>query len=481
MDGRSIYRFGPYLLDVRARLLSVDGIAVPLGPRVVETLTALVRKRGEVVSKTELLDEVWPEGFVEEANVAQNVYVLRKALRAAWDVDAIQTLPRRGYRFVAPVTVAIDAHPMENPAPQKPAFAPAVKVGVRPRMAWLAVAFLSMMLLVAFQKSLQPHAALMPSAASRLSPTDQRYNALGRYYWNQRTQAGVLRSIAYFKHVVRFDPHNPLGFSGLADAYSIMADYGYGRSSMSYRTIARRAAREAVSLDDRCAEAHASLGFVRENIDGDIPAAAAEYTHAIALNPNYATAHQWYGTLLLLRGRSEPGRRELENAVRLDPTSPAINTWLASAEYFGRDYVRSVEFAKQALELDPARRDALVVLGLAYEQEHRHAAALGAFERLARLGEPDEALALVAYTHARSGRTLIGRRELEQLLKRKEVAPQEVAVVLIALGRREAALDWLRRSNLKATQAKTWLALDPRLDPVRHDARFRRWMKLQSS
>ncbi|MFY9663535.1 MAG: winged helix-turn-helix domain-containing protein, partial [Candidatus Cybelea sp.] len=99
----SVYEFGPFQLD-EARLLLLDrGVPLPIGPKVVETLLALLEHPGEVFPKNELLARIWPEGYVDEANLAQNIYVLRKTLRGRWNAAAIETIPRRGYRFTAPV------------------------------------------------------------------------------------------------------------------------------------------------------------------------------------------------------------------------------------------------------------------------------------------------------------------------------------------------------------------------------------------
>ena len=109
----SVYEFGPFQLDVERLLLSHAGEPVALGPKVVETLLALIEHPREVLAKNSLLDRIWPEGFVEEANLAQNIYVLRKTFRSHWGTDAIETVPRRGYRFTAPVALvdhAIDAN-----------------------------------------------------------------------------------------------------------------------------------------------------------------------------------------------------------------------------------------------------------------------------------------------------------------------------------------------------------------------------------
>ena len=99
----SVYEFGPFQLDEERLLLLERGEPIPIGPKVVETLLALVEHPGEVYAKSELLERIWPEGYVDEANLAQNVYVLRKTLRKSWNAGAIETIPRRGYRFAAPV------------------------------------------------------------------------------------------------------------------------------------------------------------------------------------------------------------------------------------------------------------------------------------------------------------------------------------------------------------------------------------------
>ena len=118
----SVYEFGPFQLDA-ARLLLLDrGAPLPIGPKVVETLLALIEHPGEVFPKTDLLARIWPEGYVDEANLAQNIYVLRKMLRARWDVDAIETIPRRGYRFRPPVRLREIARSEPKAARPGPSF-----------------------------------------------------------------------------------------------------------------------------------------------------------------------------------------------------------------------------------------------------------------------------------------------------------------------------------------------------------------------
>jgi DNA-binding winged helix-turn-helix (wHTH) protein/TolB-like protein/Tfp pilus assembly protein PilF len=97
-----VYLFGPYQLDTRERVLLSGGQTVPLSPKAVETLIVLVRRHGRLVTKEELLQTVWPDTFIEEGILAQNILTLRKALQ---NPDWIETVPRRGYRFSAPVSL----------------------------------------------------------------------------------------------------------------------------------------------------------------------------------------------------------------------------------------------------------------------------------------------------------------------------------------------------------------------------------------
>lgn len=114
-----LYRFGPYSLDVRERVLTREGSVVPITPKAFETLLALVRNGGHVVTKDDLMKAVWPDAFVEEANLTQNIFALRRILGENREKTAepqyIETVPRRGYRFVAPLRT-ISAAASEMPS-----------------------------------------------------------------------------------------------------------------------------------------------------------------------------------------------------------------------------------------------------------------------------------------------------------------------------------------------------------------------------
>jgi TolB-like protein len=103
-EARPVYRFGPFLLDVADRSLKRDGVSISLTPKVFDLLVALVEQAGRLVEKDVLLKKVWPDVAVEEGNLTKGVFSLRQLLDPEAGSAFIETIPKRGYRFVAPVT-----------------------------------------------------------------------------------------------------------------------------------------------------------------------------------------------------------------------------------------------------------------------------------------------------------------------------------------------------------------------------------------
>ena len=109
---RPVYHFGPFRLDASKWVLQRDGQAVPLTPRAFDTLLVLVENHGRTVEKDELMRRVWPDVVVEEANLTQHVFTLRKALGEGYKEQRyIATVPRRGYQFVGEVRESVEAVP----------------------------------------------------------------------------------------------------------------------------------------------------------------------------------------------------------------------------------------------------------------------------------------------------------------------------------------------------------------------------------
>ena len=163
-------RFGDFVFDPQRRLLSMKRERVRLGPKVIETLAVLVENAGVLVTKEQLMDQLWPNEFVEEANLSQNVYRLRRALAEGGLRNAIETIPRRGYRFVA----AIES----GSAPER-----------RKARFFAALAALFSCAVLTFFGFHRP-----PDALARLSPESQRLYTLGRYHWNTNSDASQVEA-----------------------------------------------------------------------------------------------------------------------------------------------------------------------------------------------------------------------------------------------------------------------------------------------
>ena len=456
----SLYEFGPFQLD-DARLLLLDrGTPLPIGPKVVETLLALIEHPGEIFPKADLLARIWPEGYVDEANLAQNIYVLRKTLRARWDSEAIETIPRRGYRFVAAVVRREIARP-EPALPRRPAL---------PRWRGLAVAA-SFALVAVFggtklASGIAPGRAIGTTAAAQ----NARLYTIGRYYWNLRTKDGIEKSQEYFSRIIANDPHDARGYAGLALANAIMADYGYGNAPAKVDIARARAyAREALTYDPNDGDAYAVLGMIASGTmkatPGQIARALADLRRAIALDPSSGSAHEWYGIALLQQGHVNEAYVELERAAQLDPLSVATTAWLGTTAYLERHYRDAIAYAQETLDLSPQRPDAYETLGLAYEALGDDARAKTTFHRMAAAcGKcAPQAAALLAPLLARENQMAGARAQLAIARRNaKDVAPQDLAVAFEAVGDRETALTWLRRSRVSDDYAAAYIAHDPR-------------------
>jgi DNA-binding winged helix-turn-helix (wHTH) protein/Flp pilus assembly protein TadD len=461
----SSYEFGSFRLDGDGLVLFHRGEPVPLGPKVVETLLALIERPGEVLAKSTLLERIWPEGYVEEANLAQNIYVLRKLLRTLASLDVIETLPRRGYRFTAPVHAISRVPSALAPAAVVPAAA------ARPRWQPLAagVAFAALCVVMAVSFVLAHRA---PNAG--LSANGARLYEIGRYYWNLRSRPDVERSLIYFAQVIRTDPNDARGFAALADANATMGSYRYGPSSQRvYFTRARDYAQRALELDPNSAQAYAALGFI--GMQGrNSSAAIAELRRAIALDPSYGPAHEWYGIALIGTGRLPEAFEQLQTAADLDPLSVSTSAWLGSAAYLDRHFNEAIAYSSEALDLAPQRTDVLTTIGEAYEAEGNVDRAVEAFKRY-KASCADcraEGAALLAHAYALEHHVPQARLQLAfAMVHAQDVDPADLAAAAAAVGDRSIAFALIRRvhSHLEWTAIEN----DPRFDALRADAHFR--------
>ena len=297
----------------------------------------------------------------------------------------------------------------------------------------------------------------------------------GLFSWNKGTQQDFKKAADYFAQAVQKDPRYALAYAGLADTYSLLGDSGY-LSPEDAGPRAKAAAMEALQIDDTLAEAHTSVGLVREYYDWDWAGAEREFRRAIELNQNSATAHHWYGDYLAKMGRLGEATRELIKAKELDSLSPTINTTLGWQFYIAGQREQAIEQLRRVLEMDskfaPARR----TLEEVYAQSGMYKEAVAEREKALELSGSPELAASVAQDFVASGYKGVLQSWLDGLLevsKRDYVSPFTVAQTYARLGDKESAFTWLEKAYTVRDSRLASLKVDSAFEPMRGDRRFR--------
>src|SRR5689334_9753607 len=309
------------------------------------------------------------------------------------------------------------------------------------------------------------------------SPDSEAYRLYlqGRYNWNKRTVEGLQRGIDYFGKAIQRDQDYALAYAGLADCYLLLNVYNVTSADDSYPK-AEAASRKALSIDESLAEAHTALGFVTYRYHLKWAEAEEHFKKAIALNPNYATGHQWYASYLAASGRLSESVVEAKTAHELEPFSLTIySDYIRSLYYAGRLDEARKESLKLS-ELDPSFARSHYELGLVLEDEGKLEEAINEF-KLALKQVPDNVAALTALGHAQA---LAGKRadaekviaRLQELSKRQYVSPFQTAVVYAGMDERKLALDWLDKSRDERFNWLPFIKVDPVFKNLREEARF---------
>ena len=189
----------------------------------------------------------------------------------------------------------------------------------------------------------------------------------GRFAWNQRTGGALKEAVRYLEQAVALDSSFATAWSALADAYILVVSYA-GLSPKEYWPKAKAAAATALRLDSTSAEAHTSLAYGTMLYEWRWAEAEASFRRAIAANPNYATAHHWYGDFLAGRGRLDESLREMRRAHELDPLSRIIGVELGWLHYLMRRTREAEEHIRRTLALDRNYAHAYMVLGMIHLQ-----------------------------------------------------------------------------------------------------------------
>ena len=400
-----VYDFGGFRLDTSEQVLFCMDKPVHLTLKAFAVLRVLVENAAHVVEKDEFMGHVWHDAVVEDDNLTQAICELRRVLGGSRKRDEyIQTVHRRGYRFIAAVSV-------EN-------------------------------------EESQTHE--LKSALRRPSDEGGEVHHLymrGRHYWKKYTVDGLNKGIDYFRRAIKIDPDYCLAYTGLADCYYRLATINLPPTKVMSK--AKAAVIKALRMDDTIAESHALLGLIRIFYDRDWPAAEGEFKRAIELDPDSPLPYKRYGWALGLMGRFDEGIREITKALDLDPQSPDLRTGLGIILHLARRYDEAIAQAQIALDSDPEFFPARVLLGMAHIQQGRLTKAIGELERAASFADIPWALGYLGYAYGLSGRQRQALRVLSELEKRSEriyVSSHALALIYAGLGRKERALEHIMKT-----------------------------------
>jgi DNA-binding winged helix-turn-helix (wHTH) protein/Tfp pilus assembly protein PilF len=482
---KGLYEFGLFRLDAAERQLLRAGEGVPLTPKAFDLLLALVEQPGHLLEKEALLKAVWPDTFVEENNLTDNISRLRKTLGEGENGQKfIETVPKRGYRFVAEVKRqnGVEAKPpVEEPViptvtgeTQRSAETQqtASRISSRAQRVNRSTIMLTLLALVV--------PALIGGGVWQYFWMEKRAEVQqlqfqGKFYLDRWTEDEVKKGIEYYNRAVALDPNSVSAYEGLALGWMALSDLHLPpREAMPK---AQAAAMRALQLDESSVRAHISLGMVKTQYEWDWVGAEKEFKRAFALDPEYNEIHQIYGWHLIAMGRFDEARVEMNRALGSNPLNDFGLWGLGDSFYFSRQYEQAVEQYRRAIGVGPKLYWSHLMLGSAYGQQDKFTEAIAELNQAYKLNDSPQVLASLGYTYARSGQRDEAQKviaELQETSKRRYVSPYDMATIFAGLAEKEQAMAWLEKAfDDRSGWLALWLKVDPKFDGLRADDHFR--------
>jgi DNA-binding winged helix-turn-helix (wHTH) protein/tetratricopeptide (TPR) repeat protein len=421
-----VYEFGPYALDVGERRLSKGTHVVPLPPKAYDVLVALVRRAGSLVTKSELLDLVWPGVSVEEGVLSVYVSAIRKGLCDAGGTDAyIETVPRAGYRFSAAArrrSVSAERLSMTWP------------IGVLP-------------------------------ARPEVSDLIGR----GRTCLMAASRSEIPRAVEAFRSAIELDPGYAAAHAGLAVAHCAEAELRLAAPDAAYAS-ARTAALRALAMEASNADAQVALATVLFLSDWNWSGARRSVERALDLNADHTEGWLLYGRLLEALGYLAEGLAAKQRVLERDPTSAAVHLQIALSYWNQRRYDDMIAWAARSLELDPHHLLAREYRAAAYLKKgdlDRHVAESLAHAKAA--GTPADLLEDIRRVYEAGGRAGIVEFALRV---NANGPPMQLALLHGEAGNLAEGFRYLDAAIAQRDPALVHLAVAPQWDCLRSDARF---------
>ena len=510
----AVVRFGVFEADLRSGELRKNGVKVKIQDLPFRTLQLLLSRPNQVLSREEIRQALWPDGvFVDfDRGITSTINRLRDALGDSADNPIfIETVGRRGYRWIAPT------HQPEVPAPatsktgfeavetetateetttekekseiEKTASAAPVP---RPRHLRRELIFVLPVLALLFAawifrpsyrtaKAGASHSTLSPVASTSphhpANPEAGEFYLKGRFYWNKRTPESLNKAVDAFTQAIVHDPNYAPAYVGLADCYNLLREYTLMPASEAYpRALA--AAKKAVELDPQSSEAHASLAFVSFYGMWDAATADREFRRAIDLDPNNAVAHHWYATYLLCLRRYPESLTEIERAQALDPASKSVLADKGPILFDAGRPQESIALLKQMEENEPDFISPHRYLKAIYLLSADYPHYLVESKSEAALMHDSAALAIAAATEkgfaAGGGKGLLEAllQQQKKLYDRGQFSPYNLAETCAILGNKQEALQYLKAAYDQHVDGVPQIEVDPAFNNLHHEPAF---------
>jgi len=297
----------------------------------------------------------------------------------------------------------------------------------------------------------------------------------GRYHWNKRTEKDIGKGIEYFHEAIRIDPDYAQAYAAIAEAFAVLGDWGFYPPREADKKV-KDFAQRALSIDKESAAAYTALGLASFKVDYKWEVAEGYYKKAILLNPNYATAHQWYSHLLSSSKRHDEAIEQAKIALKLDPLSLVINQTLSLAYHYARRYDESIEQSRRTIELDENFQTIYQVIYLSYLEKGMITEAFEAFKKGLFIHERTiMSVEELDYAYKTSGVDGIIKwmiENMDELAFATYNKPFFYAMAYAGIGEKEKAFEWLEEAYEVRSYFMTTIGVEPAFDDLRSDPRF---------
>jgi TolB-like protein/cytochrome c-type biogenesis protein CcmH/NrfG len=308
------------------------------------------------------------------------------------------------------------------------------------------------------------------ASADAVDPAAYQEYLLGQYYLWRLDEEDLSRAIGHFEEATRLDPGYAAAHAGLSHAWWWRGVWG-AKTLRQVEAPSRAAARRALELDPRLAEAHVSMGRLKFGYDWDWSGAERDFRRALEIDPNNRDAHFFHGMLFMALGRFAESIAHMERAEQLDPLSAAVQSGAGRVLYRARRFDEAIAHLNDAIALEPQTPGNYHRLADVYEEMGDYEGALALHRKeAALLGRPADTGPAVARIYARMGRPAEARRILG-LPRTGKWSWLEAASVHAALHDNDAAFGLLFRM-FDERDSLNFVLTDPRLDGLHADPRW---------